>query len=144
MYLKLRDWDAEISVKNRRRCPYLTGSIASASQDCGGILRDSRRRVVVTPIQLVAHVLILSVIATILGCDGYRKPATTVQSTNPNSSRPTESAAASAPSQKLNPELRAAFALIGERKTDDARTALAQYMSEHPNDGQAVFLYALS
>ncbi|MCI0629033.1 MAG: tetratricopeptide repeat protein [Phycisphaerales bacterium] len=76
-----------------------------------------------------------------VGCDGCRSSGPPVQSNNPNSDRP---GASSAPSQKLNPELLGAFTLISERKTDDARAALEHYMSQHPSDGQAVFLYGLS
>jgi tetratricopeptide (TPR) repeat protein len=58
-------------------------------------------------------------------------------------SRPAQPSA-TAPDQVLPEGLNPAFALIRERKTGPARVRLRQYLTLHPDDGKAHFLFGLS
>lgn len=106
--------------------------------DCRQFLRDSASRALVAGSVLI--VLLLAAIGSLAGCDGCRKQPPSSRQPDPNASQP----AASGSSKPLHPQLMGAFSLISNRDTAAARTALTTYMSRHPDDGQAAFLYGLS
>lgn len=86
---------------------------------------------------------VLAVFLPLLGCDqasnsGQSAPSSVTQPQQVPSGNGT------APADKLNPELAPIFSLIRQRQSGPARVRLVNYLTLHPNDGQAEFLFGLS
>ncbi len=82
----------------------------------------------------------------IAGCDDA--PGPMADSTPDQSVTAPEAPARPPPGQEsyatLSPELDPIFRLIGHRRTNEARAALAAHLQQHPDDGRAEFLMGLS